>query len=167
MKKKENEIKKNLTMFEEEIENKKKLPQEVKDKILKKFRTNIIILIAVIIYLAFLQIGESNIQTDTYVLILKILNIVLIIGAIISFEISYRYNTNELILYSIEILIVSFFTLFLIPAYSLYYGNFYKVIICGGIFSVIYCLIKCIIIVVMMKKKYNKSLNDIKTIVAK
>lgn len=167
MKINENEIKRNLTKLEEEIENKKILPEDEKNRIFKKCKTNIIILIAILVYLILLQIGEANIQTDTYIMILKILNIILIIGTVIMLEISYKCNKNEMIIHSLELLTISLFTLFLIPAYSLYYGNFYKVIVCGIIVSIIYYSLKCLITVRRLKKKYYESLNDIKTIVAK
>lgn len=83
------------------------------------------------------------------------------------FEISYRLNKNNIILHSIEILILSFFTLFLIYGYSLYYGYFYKITIAGIIISVIYYAFKCILIIINSKKKYHKSQNDIKAIVEK
>lgn len=165
--KKENEIKRNLEKLEEELESKRKLPKSQKRKLFRKCRTNVIILITILVYLILLRIGETNIQTETYVMILKILNIVLIIGTIIMIEISYRYNKNEMILHSIESLIVSFFTLFLIPAYSLYYGKFYKVIIVGVVLSTVYFLLKCIIIIIRFKRAYHKSLTDIKTILEK
>lgn len=165
--KKDIEIQRNLTKLEEEIESKKKLPKSEKQKLLKKCRTNAIILITILVYLVLLRIGEANIQTDIYVNILKVLNIVLIIGTIIMFEISYRCNKNEIILHGIEMLIISFFTLFLIPAYSLYYGNFYKVIIVGALVSIVYYLSKCVIIIIKFRRNYHKSLTDIKSIVAK
>ena len=165
--KKENNIEKNLTKFEEEIESKKKLPKRKKKKLIGKCRNNIIILFVILIYLILLGIGESNIQTGTYVMILKVLNIILIIGTVIMFEISYKLNKNEIILHSIELLVISFFTLFLIPAYSLYYGNFYKVIILGAILSIVYYLLKCTIIIIKFKREYRKNLIDIKSIIAK
>lgn len=165
--KKDNEVKRNIEKLEEELESRKKLPEVEKQKLFKKCRTNVIILITILIYLILLRIGEANIQTETYIMILKVLNIVLIIGTIIILEISYRCNKNEIIVHSVEILIASFFTLFLIPAYSLYYGNFYKVIIVGVIFSIVYYLLKCTIIIIKFKRTYHKSLTDIKTIVAK
>lgn len=167
MKRKESEIKNNIAKLEEEIESKKKLPQIEKKRILKKCLTNIIILIIVLIYLFGLQIGEQNIQTESYITILKVFSIILIVGTIVMFEISYKCNKNEAILHSIEMLILSFFTLFLISAYSLYYGNFYKVTIVGISISTIYYLLKCILIIRNAKKEYYKSQNDIKTIVAK
>ncbi len=167
MRRKDSEIKRNLTKLEEEIESKRILPRKEKNRIVKKCRTNIFILVVILIYLIILQIGEANIQTETYLMILKILNIILIIGTIIMLEISYKYNNNEMILHSMEILVVSMFTLFLIPAYSLYYGSFYKVIISGVMLSIVYYGIKCTIIIIRLRKEYYKSLNDIKTIVAK
>ena len=167
MKKKESEIRRNLTKLEEEIESKRKLPQKEKNRIIKKCRVNVIILIVILVYLIFLGIGEANIQTDTYIMILKIINVILIIGTIIMIEISYKCNKNEIILHSMEILIISFFTLFLIPAYSLFYGSFYKVLICGAVLSIVYYSLKCAIIIMKLRKKYYESLNDIKTIVAK
>lgn len=167
MKKKENEIRANLEKLEEEIENKKKLPELEKKAILKKCVINIIILLIILIYLFCLQIGEQNIQTENYITILKVFSIILIVGTIIVFEISYKVNKNNIILHSIEMLILSFFTLFLISGYSLYYGYFYKITIAGMITSGIYYILKCILIIRNSKKKYYKSQNDIKTIVEK
>lgn len=167
MKKKENEIRANLEKLEEEIENKKKLPELEKKAILKKCLINIIILLIILIYLFCLQIGEQNIQTENYITILKVFSIILIVGTIIMFEISYKVNKNNIILHSIEMLILSFFTLFLISGYSLYYGYFYKITIAGMITSGIYYILKCILIIRNSKKKYYKSQNDIKTIVEK
>ena len=114
MKKRENEIITNLEKLEEEIKNKKKLPESEKKSIFKKCIINIIILLIILIYLFCLQIGEQNIQTENYITMLKVFSIILIIGTIMMFEISYRLNKNNIILHSIEILILSFFTLFLI-----------------------------------------------------
>lgn len=167
MRKRENEIKTNLTKIEEEIERKKKLPKLEKKIILKKCLINFVSLLLIIIYLFLLKIGEANIPTDTYMSILKICSVILVLGAIIMFEISYKSNKNEMILFSVEILIILFFTLLLLPAYSLYYGNFYKIIIAGMCTCTIYYILKCIILVIKIKKKYLESLIDIKTIVAK
>lgn len=167
MKKKENEIRTNIAKLEEEIINKKKLPESEKKTIFKKCVINIIILLIILIYLFCLQIGEQNIQTENYITILKVSSIILIIGTIIMFEISYRVNKNNIILHSIEMLILSFFTLFLISGYSLYYGYFYKITIAGMITSGIYYILKCILVIRNSKKKYHKSQNDIKAIVEK
>ncbi len=167
LKKKEKDIKENIEKFEQEIRDRKKIPQYEKKKLLKKIFKNMLILFIILIYIFILQIGEENIETETYKIILKTLSIVLICVTTIMFEISYKTNKNEIILHSIEILTLSFFTLFLISAYSLYYGSFYKVIQAAMIAYTVYYLVKSIIIRKIYKKKYYESINDIKTIVAK
>lgn len=165
--KEENKINTNLEKIEKEIERKKILPQAEMKKIIKKCVINGGILLVILIYLFCLQMGEENLQTETYITILKVLSVVLVIFTIIMFEISYKTNKNEIILHTMEALVISFFTLYLISAYSLYYGSYYKVIIVGATVSTIYYLLKCIIIIKKQKKKYYKSLIDIKKIVAK
>lgn len=167
MKNKETGINTNLAKLEEEIKNNKKLPKEEKKSILKKCLLNTILLIIVLIYLIFLQIGEQNIETGSYITILKIFSIILIIGTTIMFEISYKTNKNNIIIHSIEILTLSFFTLFLISGYSIYYGNFYKITTTGMIVGSIYYITKCILIIRNSRKKYYKNRNDIKSIVEK
>lgn len=167
LKKKEKEIQRNIERFEQEIKERKKIPAEEKKKIHKRVFINISILIVILSYLLALKIGESNIQTDTYMIMLKVLSVICILITITLFEISYKFNKNEIILHSIEMLFLTFLTLFLIPAYALYYGSFYKVIYAAMIGVSIYYVGKALIIRRKMKKKYYKSLSDIKTIVAK
>ncbi len=167
MKNKETEINKNFAKLEEEIRNKKKLPQAEKKVIFKKCLFNTILLIIILIYLICLQIGEQNIETQKYITIIKIFSIILIIGTTIMFEISYRTNRNNIIIHSIEMLTLSFFTLFLISGYSIYYGNFYKITTTGIIASVIYYMLKSVLIITNSKRKYKRSQNDIEKIVAK
>lgn len=80
-------------------------------------------------------------------------------------EISYRTNKNNIIIHSIEILTLTFYTLLLISGYSIYYGNFHKITTTGMIVSGIYYILKNILIITNAKKKYQKSQNDIKSIV--
>lgn len=167
MKKQERDIKKNIEKLGQELESRKILPEEEKKKIRKRSFINILILVIILFYLLVLNIGESNLQTETYILILKILSIIFVLITIFLFEVSYKCNKNEIILHSIEMLVITFFTLFLIPAYSLYYGSFYKVIYTAMLVASIYYLVKTLLIVKKMKKNYYKSLSDIKTIVAK
>ena len=74
---------------------------------------------------------------------------------------------NYMILNTIEVLIMTFFIMFLIPAYSLYYGRFFKVMTYAIIIAVIYYILKTIINIKKTRKQYYKNFNDIETIVAK
>lgn len=167
MKRKEREIKRNIEKLGQELENRKKLPNEEKKKIKRKTMTNIIILVILLVYLFAINIGENNLQTETFIMILKVLSIVFTLITIFLFEVSYKCNENEIILHSIEMLIITLFTMALISAYSLYYGSFYKVIYLAMIIFSVYYLLKDLIIIKKIKKNYYKSLSDIKTIVAK
>ena len=82
-------------------------------------------------------------------------------------EVSYKTNKNSMILNTVEVLILTFFTMFLIPAYSLYYGQFFKVMTYAIIVSIIYYILKIIINIKRTKKQHYKIFNDIETIVAK
>lgn len=165
LKREEKEIRENLEKLEEVIENKKRLPEEEKNSMIKRIKTNTIIFIIILAYLVVLGIGQINIQTEYYIATLRVLSVLLVLATIIMLEIAYRRNENNIIVHSIEILVLTFFTLFLISAYSLYFGNFYIVIIIGAIVSLLYYTIKCFIIWRKTKKQYYKSLNDIPTIV--
>lgn len=167
MENKERKIKKNIFKLEDELEKRKKLPNEIKLKIRKTFIINFSIIVFLVIFFMLLSILEENMQTNNYILILKVLVIILSCITIIMLEISYKTNKNSIILSSLEMIILTFFTMFLISAYSLYYGQFYKVITDAIIVSVIYYCIKGTINIIKIRKNYYKSLNDIKTIVAK
>ena len=158
---------KNFIKFEQELNERKKIPEKEKKKIKSRTITNAISIILVSIYLSIIAIMERNIETTTYMIILKIFSVVLSIVSIIMIEISYKKNDNALILITVEVLVLTFFTIFLISAYSLYYGQFYKVIVFGISIAIIYYLVKNILYIKKIKKEYYKSLNDIKTIVAK
>ena len=167
MKSKKNKIEENIKKFEEEINERKKLPIEEKKKVKKEIIINSIFFGIILLLLVILNIAEENISTDIYLLILKIISIILCIISVVMLEISYKTNKNSIILKTLEIVILMFFTIFLRAAYSLYYGQFYKVIIVAIVICAIYYIIKTILSMKRIKKMYYKSLNDIKTIVAK
>lgn len=167
MKNKEDKIKENIEKFEEEINKRKKLPENSKKQIKKSFLVNFSKIVFCVIFFMILAILEENLQTETYIQLLRILSIILIGITIIMLEISYKTNKNSMILNTVEVLILTFFTMFLIPAYSLYYGKFFQVMTYAIIIAVIYYILKTIINIKSTKKQYYKIFNDIETIVAK
>ena len=70
------EQKRNIEQLEKEIEEKKKLPKNIREKINSKIFENTIILAIIIIYLIALNIGMYNIQTDMYLNDLKVFSII-------------------------------------------------------------------------------------------
>ena len=167
MKSKEEKIRENIEKFEEEINKRKKLPENSKKQIKKSFLINFSKIVFCVIFFMILAILEENLPTDTYLQLLRVLSIVMIGVTIIMLEISYKTNKNSMILNTVEILVVTFFIMFLIPAYSLYYGQFFKVMTYAIIIAVIYYILKIIINIKRTRKQYYKNFNDIETIVAK
>ena len=165
--KQNNKDQKIFAKFEQELKEKKKLPENEQGKIKRRIFFSVLSFLLILIYLIIIKILEDNISTNSYFIVLKIFSVILCFITIIMMEISYKKNKNSLILIAVELLIITFFTIFLISAYSIYYGQFYKVIIVAIIVSAMYNLIKTIAYMRMIRINYNKSLNDIKTIVAK
>ena len=161
------EQKKNIENFEKLIEEKKKIPKNVKEKINSKAFENIAFAAIIIVYLAALYFGMINIPTDVYITILKILSIILLITTIITYEIGYKKDNGEVWLHGVEIMIIAIFTLYLIYLYSIYYTTFLALIISASIIYLIYYAIKIVVIQRRIEKEYKNSLTDIGEIVKK
>ena len=161
------EQKKNIENFEKLIEEKKKIPKNVTEKINSKAFENIAFAAIIIVYLAALYFGMINIPTDVYITILKILSIILLITTIITYEIGYKKDNGEVWLHGVEIMIIAIFTLYLIYLYSIYYTTFLALIISASIIYLIYYAIKIVVIQRRIEKEYKNSLTDIGEIVKK
>ncbi len=159
------EQKRNIEQLEKEIEEKKKLPKNIREKINSKIFENTIILAIIIIYLIALNIGMYNIQTDMYLNDLKVFSIILLIITILLFEYGYKKDDGELWLHGIEIMVIAVFTLYLIYLYSIYYLNYGTLLVSIGMIYVVYYIVKILITNRRIKKNYKKSLKDITEIV--
>lgn len=159
------EQKRNIEQLEKVMEEKKKIPKNVKDKINSKVFENTVILAIIIIYLAALNIGMGNIQTEMYLMDLKVFSIILLITTILLFEYGYKKDDGELWLHGVEVMTIAIFTLYLIYLYSIYYLNYGTLLASVGIISVVYYIVKILITKRKIKKHYKKSLKDIKEIV--
>lgn len=167
MKKERKKVIENIFKFDKEMQERKRLPQEIKKKIRNNIVINFIIILLFTIYLTTIKILEENIPTENYLYILKTFSIIFMIVTIIMIEIAYKKNRNDLILDTIELLILTFFNMYLIYAYLIFFGQFYKVTATAEILCIMYYAIKTYIINKSIKRKYTDELSDIKTIVAK
>ena len=167
MKKENIKAKENIENISIVIEEKKKIPKNIKDKISAKILENIIFSIVVTIYLSGLNLGMSNIPTENYLIDLKVFSMILLISTIILFEIAYKKDKSGLWLHGIEVMVIAVFTIYLIYLYSIYYNSFGSIVFSFAFIYIIYYAIKCF----FMKRKividYNKSLIDIGEIVKK
>ncbi len=159
------EQKKNIEQIEKIIEEKKKIPKSVKEKINAKVFENMVIVAIIMIYVAALNIGMTNIPTDTYIMDLKVFSVILLIATILIFEFGYKKDNGGLWLHGVEVMVIAIFTLYLIYFYSIYYSNYGTLLISAGIVFLIYFAIKMIITQKRIESQYNKSLTDIGEIV--
>lgn len=163
----EKKINENINKLEEEIKNKKSIPKEEMTLINKKVFENIFIAIIVMIYFYFINMGSLNIETNVFLVDLKVFSICLIVFTIILFEYSYKKENGNICIHGIETLFIAIVTLFSIYAYTLFFDKFNLLIALSAFLFAIYYVGKSIIIYVKMKRNYFKKLSDIGDIIKK
>ena len=164
MEKKEEQI---INEIEEKIQQKKKIPIDVQEKINKRIFENLLIAVGIIFFYIFLICGFHNIQKAIYVKDLKVFSVFLAVLSIGIFEYSYKNENTKTCIWGIETLILAIVTLFSIYICIMQEQKF---IIYLSLFSYIisiYYIAKNIIIYKKMQKEYIKSLSDINEIVKK
>lgn len=159
--------KENIEKFDEEYKQSRIIPKDYKKSILVRILKNLVIAIIAITYLILLNMLSLRIDTTIYILSCKIICIVLSIVSVIYFEISYRKDNGYLFLHGVEFLLLATITLFSIYAYTIFFGRYNIILMIICIAIVIYYIIKTIVTIKNMKKKYYEEQNDIKEIVKK
>lgn len=165
MKKEEAKRKANIENISKEIEAKKKIPNEVKEKVNSKIFENVIFGIIMLIYLGALNLGAGNIPTENYLVDLKVFGILLLILTIILFEFAYKKDKTSLWLHGVEVMLGAIFTIYLIYLYSMYNKTLGSIINTVAIAYLLYYGVKILIERRNTIKNYNKSLGDIGEIV--
>lgn len=157
-----------IEKIEKEINEKTKLPNEVKEKIKKEVFINIAIASIIILYFIFIVLGSAGSIKNVRAIDLNIFSILFLGIAIIIFEISYRKDDGKLAMYGIESLIVAIFTLFLpYIIFELNESN-KKYYLMASIYIAIYYILKSIVISIKTKNKHmNTNVSDVKEIVKK
>lgn len=138
---------------------------EEERKIANKIWKNI--LFAIILMMLFISVNilSRNLETEKIDRILKKSSIVMMIASIIIFEIAYKRDKGTIAITGIEILIFAMYTLSITHIVELYKFNFNAYILMSSYMFAIYFVLKSIIIYTNEKRKYLKSLSDIKDIV--
>jgi len=157
-----------IEKIEKEINEKTKLPDNIKEKIKKEIFTNIVVASVIILYFIFIILGSAGSIKSVRTIDLNIFSILFLGIAISIFEISYRKDDGKLAMYGIESLIIAIFTLF--SPYIIFElkGTNKKYYIVASICIAVYYILKSIIISVKIKNKYmNNNISDVKEIVKK
>ena len=167
MKNEDVKTKDNIEKLGKVLEEKKKIPKVIKEKISSKRFENIIFAVVILFYLMALNLGMSNIPTENYLVDLKVFSVFLLFITIFLFEIAYKKDIADFWLHSIEIMTCAIFTTYLIHLYSMFYNTFGSIIFLFAAICLIYYIIKILIMKKVIIKNYNKSLVDIGDIVKK
>lgn len=156
-----------IQKIEEEINEKRKMPKDVKEALRKEIFINIIICAFLVTYFLFLFLGSVDKTKEVRAIDLKIFSTIYLATSIILFEIAYRKDSGKLAIHGIEILLVAIMTLFLPYIIFELDSKYQKIYYFIGEYIAAYYVIKCICIAVIRKRKYNKDISDIKEIVKK
>lgn len=165
MKKEEARRKANIENLSKEIEEKKKIPSEVKEKVNSKIFENVVVGIIMLIYLGALNLGAGNIPTENYLVDLKVFGVLLLILTIMLFEFAYKKDKTSLWLHGVEVMIIAIFTMYLIYLYSMYNKTLGSIINTVAMAYLLYYAVKILIERRNTIKNYSKSLGDIGEIV--
>lgn len=151
----------------QEIKEQKKIPTDKLKKLNNRILKNMMLAIAIILYLLLINMGALNIETITYVRDLKVFSMLFIGITVLIFEISYKKDSGILCIYGIEILILAIITLVLPTLYTMQNEKYGMIII--GILSAftIYYIVKSIIIYQKERKIHLKNASDINEIIKK
>lgn len=153
--------------IENEITQKTKLPDNIKEQTRKNIFTNIIIAIIAISYFIFLILGSAGSTKNVRIIDFNMFSIIILGLAICLFEIAYKKDNGAIAMYGVEALIIALTTLLLpyvIFEVSEAHKKYYLMV---SSYIGIYYIIKCIYISVKTKKKYLEEASDIKEIVKK
>ena len=159
--------KENIQKFDEEFKKSRIIPEDYKKKIIDRILKNTIVATIIIVYLMLLNVLSMHIETEPYIIGIKILSVALAVISVIYFELCYRKDNGFLFLHGAEFLVLATITLFSAYAYYLFYITYNSILLYILIAVIIYYIIKTICTIKFMKKEYYKSQNDIKEIVKK
>lgn len=156
-----------IQKIEEEINEKRKMPKEVKESLRKEIFTNIIICACLVAYFLFLFLGSVDKTKAVRVIDLKIFSTIYLATSIILFEAAYKKDSGKIAIHGIEILLVAIMTLFLPYIIFELDSKYQKIYYFVGEYIATYYVIKCICIAIIRKRKYSKDVSDIKEIIKK
>lgn len=157
-----------IDKIEKEIDEKTKLPKEVKDKIKKEVFINIAIASAIILYFIIIILGSIGTIKNTRIIDLNIFSMIFLGIAIIFFETAYKKDNGKTAIFGIEFLAIAIFTLFL--PYIIFELNATnkKYYLMASIYIATYYIVKSIFISIKTKNEYmDSNISDVKEIVKK
>jgi len=156
---------KKATKMVEEITLKRKMSEEVKQKVFKKMLLNIWIAIAIIAYLSVLHLVATYVPGDIKGIILKAFTIISVFVDVLIFEIAYRKDNGILGIIGVELFVVAGIVLYMPHIYLHIDRLISRGCMLLPVFCTIYYILKSIFTYIITLKHYQNNLSDVKEIV--
>lgn len=149
----------------EEITQKRKMTQEVKEKLKQKIWLNLCLAIGVMLYFCGMDAVYLYASSEISMVVFKILAMVAILLTVIVFEVAYRKENGSLAIIGIELLISSVIVLYMPQIYAHSNQVIGQVFLLTPLFCAVYYTGKAIVIYRKTEKSYQNHLSDVKEIV--
>ena len=147
------------------IDEKRKLPEDLKGKLDNYTFINLMISIALMIYMLAINVLYLNESIQIFATSIKVFAMLLIIIDVEIFEIGYRKDSIKIWIHGFELLICSILVLSLQYVY-LYANDIVKhIFMLLPVFYSIYYVSKIIVEHIIETKKYRNNLSDVKELV--
>ena len=152
-------------LMEKELEDKRKLTKEVKDKMNKMIFINLNIAIVFMLIMIGINIAYLNISSEKFILFIKLFSILSVFSSVLTFEIAYRKESVSKMFYGIELLVFSIIIMY-IPYVYLHMPQMVKqILMLAPLYFSIYYVAKSIFINRKVTREYINNLSDVKEIV--
>ena len=145
-----------------EIEEKRKLPHEVKENIKNKIFHSLIAATIILSYLAAINIMYYNFKPKKFEYYMKFFALGIIVVTVIDIELAYRKNSKKLCLIGLELLACAILSLY-IPYIYIHTTDYLRnsVMLLPGIL-LIYYVFKSLVIFKQNQFKHRNNLSDVK-----
>lgn len=153
------------TKMVEEITQKRKMTQAVKDELDKKILWNMWLSIIIMLYFCIADGVYIGVPEAISNVLLKAFAIGFIFVTILVFEIAYRRENGALGIVGIELLVFSIIMLYMPQIFKNLNKGVAQIFALTPFFCAVYYLIKSMIDYVKTEENYQKSLSDVKEIV--
>lgn len=152
-------------LMQQEIEEKRKLTKEVKDKIDSGVFFNFWLAVSIMIYMFLVNLTYIKLNMSTFQIFMKIYSIILTVVMVVFFEISYRKDNLKYALTGIELFILNILVTYIPYVYYNKNEIIRKLIMLVPIYYGVYYSIKNFIIYKKEQIKHENNLSDVKEIV--
>ena len=152
-------------LMQQEIEEKRKLTKEVKDKIDSGVFFNFWLAVSIMIYMFILNLIYIKLDMITFQIFMKAYSIILTVAMVTFFEISYRKDNLKYALTGIELLILNVLVTYIPYVYYNKNEIIRKLIMLVPVYYGVYYSIKNFIIYKKEQIKHENNLSDVRDII--